>query len=486
MKKLCLLLMLVLLLASCGSAQGGQEADASSGSGKKDQSSEGAEAGTASPASLVDPASLSPEAGIFSKKDLKSDYDASSAGKITWDENAQTAGGGMTAEGGRVLITEEGTYILSGSSGNGQVIVEIDKESKVQLVLAGVTLKNPAGPCILVRSADKVIVTLAPGSTNVLSDGGAAYAEDEKVSGVDAVIYAADDLAINGKGSLSVKAGYKHGIFTKNDLTITGGTIDVTAADRGLTGKDSIKIREADITVNAGDDALQTSRLTKAGKGFVYIESGDLTLTSGDDAIHAATALVIAGGTVDIPKCKEGLEGAVIEIRAGEVRIKATDDGINASYETADGESDKVQADTYIGILGGIVSVDANGDGIDANGSIRFAGGSVKVEGSVNDKFDALDPGTEMTADGGTVLAFSAKAPEIPFKDGQAQPFLSETMDQAVPAGTVVTVEDASGAVLISHTAQKEFRHIVFSAPELAPGTYTIRAGNAEKSVRIG
>ena len=151
--------MLVLLLTSCGTAQGGQGADASSGSGKKDQASESAEAGTASPASLVDPASLSPEAGIFSKKDLKSDYDASSAGKITWDENAQTAGGGMTAEGGRVLITEEGTYILSGSSGNGQVIVEIDKESKVQLVLAGVTLKNPAGPCILVRSADKVIVT---------------------------------------------------------------------------------------------------------------------------------------------------------------------------------------------------------------------------------------------------------------------------------------------------------------------------------------
>ncbi len=485
MKKLCIMIAIALLLASCGSAQGGTGSDASSASGEKETSGS-SEAGSVSPAGLIDPASLSPDAGIFSKKDLQSAYDASSAEKITWNESAQAAGSGVSAEGGRVLITEEGTYILSGSSGNGQVIVEIDKESKVQLVLAGVTLKNPAGPCILVRSADKVIVTLAPGSTNVLSDGGAAYAEDEKVSGVDAVIYAADDLAINGKGSLSVKAGYKHGIFTKNDLTITGGTIDVTAADRGLTGKDSIKIREADITVNAGDDALQTSRLTKAGKGFVYIESGDLTLTSGDDAIHAASALVIAGGTVDIPKCKEGLEGAVIEIRAGEVRIKATDDGINASYETADGESDKVQADTYIGILGGIVSVDANGDGIDANGSIRFAGGSVKVEGSVNDKFDALDPGTEMTADGGTVLAFSAKAPEIPFRDGQAQPFLSETMDQAVPAGTVVTVEDASGAVLISHTAQKEFRHIVFSAPELAPGTYTIRAGNAEKTVRIG
>ena len=153
MKKLCLLLMLVLLLASCGSAQGGQGADASSGSGKKDQSSEGAEAGTASPASLVYPASLSPEAGIFSKKDLKSDYDASSAGKITWDEKAQTAGGGMTAEEARISQT------LSRIAGAGETRVAVYYAQEASAFGSGGG-RTPVGAVVVARGAEDIVTRL--------------------------------------------------------------------------------------------------------------------------------------------------------------------------------------------------------------------------------------------------------------------------------------------------------------------------------------
>ena len=41
-----------------------------------------------------------------------------------------------------------------------------------------------------------------------------------------------DDLTINGEGTLNINANYKHGIVSKNDLNIVGGTFNINSVSK--------------------------------------------------------------------------------------------------------------------------------------------------------------------------------------------------------------------------------------------------------------
>ena len=174
----------------------------------------------------------------FSERDSDSSYDESSAVKITFsDSKAESSSDSVKVSGSEVTITEEGTYIISGTSSDGKITVKADENAKIQLVLHGVNLTS-SGSAIVVERADKVFVTLADGSENVIKDA-SSYSEKIGDTTVDAAIFSKCDLSINGSGKLTVTGSFKHGIVSKDDLVIAGGDITVTAASTALEGKDS-------------------------------------------------------------------------------------------------------------------------------------------------------------------------------------------------------------------------------------------------------
>ena len=61
------------------------------------------------------------------------------------------------------------------------------------------------------------------------------------------------------------------------------------------------------------------------------MDDGDLVITTRDDGIHSDTAVEIAGGTVQIPSCYEGIEAVTIDVSGGEITIYPEDDGLNAN-----------------------------------------------------------------------------------------------------------------------------------------------------------
>ena len=293
-------------------------------------------------ASLITPVESLDLTDMFSKRDQDASYDESSSTKITLNgTTAEVAGSGAAADGSVITITEEGTYIVSGTLTDGQIVVEADESAKIQIVLDHAEITNDDSACILVRAADKVFVTLADGTTNTLSDTGDAYTQESDEYTVDGVIFSREDLTMNGSGTLVVNANYKHAVVSKDDLVVAGGTYEITAKNKGLNGKDSVRIIDGTVNITSEDDAIHTSNAEDAGKGFVYIEGGTLTLAAGDDGIHAETALIIAGGNIDVTKSYEGLEGASIDIMDGTVNVVASDDGMNASI--SDGDSDKTE-----------------------------------------------------------------------------------------------------------------------------------------------
>ena len=178
--------------------------------------------------------------------------DAEPAPAITFDGTAiTTTSDAVTVDGSTATITQEGTYLLSGTLTDGTLLIDAPDTAKIQLVLDGVTLHSESYAPIYIREADKVFLTLAPGSENTLSNSGTYTQQDDH--NVDAPLFCRSDLTLNGTGSLTVESPGGHGVVCKDDLVVTGGTYTVTAASHGLSANDSVRIGGGTFTVTAGE-----------------------------------------------------------------------------------------------------------------------------------------------------------------------------------------------------------------------------------------
>ena len=230
-----------------------------------------------------------------------------------WADNAYTTyitldGSGGTIDGngayfldGDLVISNGGWYVLTGTLEDGKIIVDAHDSSKVWIRLNGVTVSCSDDACLRVDQADKVFLTLAEDTENSFTSG-TVYSEEALADNTGGTIFSHDDLTINGSGSLSITAGFKHGIDVNDSLVITGGTITITAPQDGIHVSDSLRFMEASLTIDAGDDA-----------------------------VHSDDELYIESGTVLINSCYEGFEAVTIDIAGGNITMYPTDDGINAN-----------------------------------------------------------------------------------------------------------------------------------------------------------
>lgn len=294
----------------------------------------------------------------FTDREKSGSYKASEAVKITLNKTTATvSGSGAKADGSTITITEEGVYVVSGTLEDGQIIVDASDSDKVQIVLDGVHINCKTNAAIYVREADKVFITLAENSRNTLGGGNEYTQIDDNT--VDGVIFSKSDLVCNGTGSLTIEADYKHGIVSKDDLVITGGTYKIAAADNGITAKDQIKILDGSFDIDAANSAVKAKNTDDTELGNIYIaggiftieaeqdgfhatgsivvDDGTITVNSGDDGFHAELDTVIHGGTILVEKSNEGLEGKRVVVNGGDITINASDDGINATNSGDDG-----------------------------------------------------------------------------------------------------------------------------------------------------
>ncbi len=264
---------------------------------------------------------------MFSERDLENDYEESECTIINLDnESIEGSGAKVTAEG--ITINEEGEYILTGTYKNKKITVEAADDAKVRIILKDAVIENENGAAIYVKSADKVFVTLAEGSSNTISGVTEIISEEEETDGA---VYSKSDLTVNGEGSLAVKSSDGKGIVSKDDLKIISGSINIESSNHALSGKDSVRIAGGTIKIKAGTDGIHSGNDEDSEKGYVYIAGGNVEIDASDDGIHAETKTVIADGIINIINSEEGIEGAIVEIAGGEVNVNSNDDGINAS-----------------------------------------------------------------------------------------------------------------------------------------------------------
>lgn len=534
-----------LLLSGCS---GG---NISGKSGTESATEETAESSTISALSTMDLSEM------FTDRDMEIGYEEDST-KITLADDASSCDSDtVLISENTITITEEGTYILSGTLTDGMVVIDAGEEDKVQLVLNDSEITSADSAAIYVTSADKVVVTTAAGSENKLENGGSYTAIDE--NNIDAVIFSKADLTLNGAGELEIKATAGHGIVSKDDLVLTSGTYEITAESHGISGKDSVRIAGGTMTISAGEDGIHASNADDASLGFVYIADGMFEIHASDDGIHADSEVMITGGTIEIAQSYEGIEGLDIDISGGDITIVSSDDGLNAaggndaSGEEADsgktglseqevmeegemptapagtemeegerptapagaeiaegempaapvgeemaggempaapdgtemqreaisggGDAMETEEDAWIQISGGILHVNASGDGIDSNGFIYITGGETYISGPTTGGNGNIDYGIEAVLNGGIFVAAGTSDMVQNFSSSSTQGIVLVTVGTQA-SGSEITLTDSSQEELLSWINAKQYNAVLISCPEIVQGqTYTLTAG---------
>ena len=436
---------------------------------------------------------------MFTKRDLAGNYDESEAVKITLSgKTAACNSSNVQIEDGVVTIKAAGVYVLSGTLTDGTIVVDAGDDDKVQLVLDGVSIMAADYAAIYAKNADKVFVTLAEGAGNSLTVSGDYVQTDD--NNVDAVIFAKCDLTLNGTGSLTVKDNTGHGIVSKDDLVVTGGTYTIYSQDHCLNGKDSVRIADGTFNLSCDEDGIHAGNDDQQD-GYVYIEGGDINISVGDDAIHAEGLLIITGGDIDVSKSCEGVEGDKILVTGGDIDVISSDDGFNAAGGSS-GSGDNhdgfgggpgmggvdmdADNDAYILITGGTININANGDGIDSNGCIGITGGSVYVLGPSDNGNGAMDYGICAAITGGEIVAVGGSGMAQGFGDESTQCSALVNFDEWIDAGETITLTDSDGKEVLSYKVDKKFNSVVISTSDMKQGeTYTLTVGDQSSTFTL-
>lgn len=192
-----------------------------------------------------------------------------------------------------------------------------------------------------------------------------------------------------------------------------------------------------------------------------------------DGAFYSRMSMTIGGeGRLEIRGDNEGLCSELhLTIDSGEICVWSGNDGINAN---ADGES-------VITVNGGMVCVEVTGetgegDGIDSNGSILIKGGIVEAFACGTSQDSGLDADMGILISGGTVLATGSMLDRID-EGSQTHAVFSFAQTQS---GGSYALKNEKGTALFETDAPNAFTNLIFSAPALVEGNYTLWSGDTQ------
>ena len=403
---------------------------------------------------------------------VSSAYTSANATLISFTDSAVTADDAYSCyeiEGTDVSITAAGTYVFSGDCDDGSITVK-KGVTGVTLVLNGLTLTNADSAAITLNKTAEAALIAAAGSENTVADTAGANDENAAVK-----VKSGASLLLSGTGTLTACGNTKNGIKGASDAVITVDelTLNIEAADDGLSCDDELTIKGGRVNITAGGDAVKASPDTDDAEnpdttslGNVTVSGGTMTLTAANDGVQADGDLTISGGTFavtangghttalidDSASCKGLKAGKTLTVSGGTVNVDSADDALHANDVTVSGGTltlasgdDAVHADndlvvgvqgssstsnpkiditasyeglegTTVSVYSGDIDVAASDDGVNAANSDlgeRSDKYAINIAGGdlyIDAGSDGLDSNNDITMTGGKVEVYGADA----------------------------------------------------------------------------
>lgn len=345
-------------------------------------------------------------------------------------------------------------YLLTGSTTNGSFKAYSTKG--FTLALKGVSITNTDGPAINIQSKKEVIVWLAEGTTNSLSDG-SNYAPAVMTGGIaedqSAAFFSEGQLLFNGPGSLSIQANgsEQHALASDDFIQVDNGTIGITKSVKdGIHTKDGFTQNGGSLTITANSDGID------GDISFINITGGTTNIscsTSDANGICCDSTLSISGGNINITVSgvkSKGLKsiqamtlsgGNITVTASGGVELIAAGAGVDPSYCTGikctagitvsganiainhTGISGKgISSDTY-SMTSGIVNINTTGNGAVYTNSLggidAYSAACISTDGVMNILGGTVNAsstgvgGKGLSSNGILTIGSSASAPAV-------------------------------------------------------------------------
>ena len=368
--------------------------------------------------------------------------------------------GCVTVEDKSATITCPGAYFVTGESSDFQVVVNTPgakDEGNTGIYLYNATLKSQNAP-ILVKNADKTVLHLVKGTSNLVEDGNGNHLFQKKNGTQDtakAAIYAKDDLNIKGAGKLTVKGNFQHGIHCSNDLKIKNGDFTVVAKESAVKGKGSLKISGGTLNITAKNgDGLKSDQCVEAndgsctgieeGKGVVEIAGGKITFKVGVDGVQAANYVMISDSTEPssmtiTAKSKGIMAEKTIYANGGTIKVDAEDDALHTNYTVYMNAGDVnistvkkgIHADSALYLRGSTINIVTSKEGLESYKI--FAEGGITSTFATDDAWNAAGGPKENSG------AFAA------FSESGGHAVISGGYHYLSAKGSMIDVLDANG-----------------------------------------
>lgn len=422
------------------------------------------------------------DSALFSKQDLT----MNGTGSLT-----------VTSPAGHGIVCKDDLVVTGGSYSVNSASHGLDANDSVRITDA--TLNIDAGKdSIHCENNDDT----SKGFVYILSGNIKAEAEGDGIS-AGAYIQIEDgtvDLLVGGGSENGAKehsdsfGGFmgdgRHGGKPPRDTQISEAEEDSTSM-KGLKATSNLIISGGNIKINSADDSIHSDT-------SLTINDGTISIASGDDAIHAEETLTINSGKIDISESYEGLEALHINIQDGNIKLKSSDDGLNAAggkdqsgttggrdgmygggRPGEGGHDGRMSANSNgsIKISGGTIYINSSGDGVDANGTLEISGGYTTVTGPTQGDTATLDYDKTAIITGGTFIGTGSTMMAQSFSDSEQGVIAIKVGNQS--KGTQIELKDSNGNIIISHKPELDFAVVIISTPKLVKGEkYAVVVGS--------
>ena len=308
--------------------------------------------------------------------------------------------------------------------------------------------------------------------------------------------------------------------------TVSSNNSSVSNSCKGVKAGNLVNISGGTFNINTYDDGIHSNNT-------VRISGGDIDIATGDDGVHGDSYLYITDNAdINITKSYEGIEAAKIYVQGGKTCIVSTDDGANAAGDEPTADAITLSSDDiaefagpggfggggnqgpnwggedsssygYLEVSGGLLYIEAEGDGFDSNGDGVITGGIVLVNGPTsggNGVFDVGDNNNTLTITGGIVIgAGTSDMAVTPTAATNSQYYVvasgsssgggggfgrpgsssSSSGFSTQAAGKAFKLTDSSGNEIVTYVPSKQYSWVLVSTPEMSNGTYTLNYGGS-------
>lgn len=280
-------------------------------------------------------------------------------------------------------------YKVSGTCSNG--MLKIYSSAAFNLILNNANITNTAGPAINLQSGSDASIVLVKGTTNSITDG-SSYSDtytNESGSSEDqtAAFYSKGTISFSGTGSLIINGvgSAKHALYSKGSINLKDATVIIaSAAKDGIHPKSGLSVTSGTLNVTATSDGIDTDAAVNITGGSVTVKNA----TASTGSIKCSTTMNISNAEINLTVSGDqgkGLKaGQNITLSSGNITIntsgnavlEASGSGYDPSYCTA------IKSDSSVFVSGAniiIKSTGKGGKGISADKNIQISSGTVNI-----------------------------------------------------------------------------------------------------------